>query len=100
MGTTSNSLIMRNSVFAWIAVATCFLLLIPLGAMQFTREVNWGVTDFIFMGLLLFTAGSVFVVAARRVPHKYRLALAVVIVGTFLYVWAELAVGIFTNLGS
>jgi hypothetical protein len=100
MGTTSNSLLMRNSVFGWIAVATCGLLLIPLGAMQFTREVKWDVTDFIVMGLLIFAAGSVFVLAARRMPPRYRLALGVVVAGAFLYVWAEFAVGIFTNLGS
>jgi hypothetical protein len=100
MYTTSNSLLMRNSVFGWIAVATGCLLLIPLGAMQFTREVNWDITDFIVMGLLIFTAGSVFVLAARRVPPRHRLAVGAVVACAFLYVWAELAVGIFTNLGS
>lgn len=100
MTKTSNSLIERNSVFAWIAVATCCLLLIPLGAMQFTREVDWDATDFIVMGLLLFGAGTVFVLAARKAPRRYRFALGVAVAGMFLYVWAELAVGIFTNLGS
>lgn len=100
MNTTVNSLIMRNNVFAWIALATGFILLISLSAMQFTTAVNWDVTDFIAMGSLLFGAGTVFVLVARKVPHEYRLAIGVVVVVAFLYAWAELAVGVFTNLGS
>lgn len=100
MNTARNSRIMRNSMFAWIAVATCCLLLIPLGAMQFSSEVKWDVTDFIVMGLLLFAAGALFVLAARKAPHKYWLALGVVVAAAFFYAWAELAVGIFTTPGS
>jgi len=103
MNTARNSLIMRNSIFAWIAVVACCLLLIPLGAMQFSSEVKWDVTDFVVMGLLLFAAGAagaLFVLAARKAPHKYWLALGVVVAAAFLYAWAELAVGIFSNLGS
>ena len=33
------------------------LLLVPLVAMQFTREVRWGLADFIVAGALLFGAG-------------------------------------------
>lgn len=100
MNTARNRLIMRNSMFAWIAVVACCLLLIPLGAMQFSSEVKWDVTDFVVMGLLLFAAGALFVLAARKVPQKYWPALGVVVAAAFLYAWAELAVGIFTNLGS
>lgn len=96
----TNNLIMRNTVFAWIALAACVLLLVPFGAMQFTTAINWGIADFAVMGVLLFAAGSVFVLAARRVPPNYRLAVGVLVVAAFLYAWAELAVGIFTNLGS
>jgi len=100
MNTTVNSLIMRNKVFAWIALVTCLVLLVPFGAMQFTNAVHWSVMDFVVMGLLLFGAGTVFVLAARKLPQKYRLALGALVTAAFLYVWAELAVGIFTNLGS
>lgn len=100
MNTAANQFIARNTVFAWIAAAACALLLMPLVAMQFTPAVNWGVADFAVMGVLLFAAGSAFVIAARRVPRKYWLVVGVLVVAAFLYVWAELAVGVFTNLGS
>ncbi len=95
MNQTSSSILMRNAVFAWIAAATALALLIPLIAMRFTTEVNWGVLDFIVMGALLFGFGSAFVVAARRLPRKYWLATALVFAAVFLLLWAELAVGIF-----
>lgn len=100
MNTTANRFMARNGVFAWIALATCVLLLIPLGAMQFTTAIDWGAADFAVMGILLFTAGSAFVLVARKVSPRYRLAVGVLIFAAFLYVWAELAVGIFANVGS
>ena len=96
----ANKLIMHNRVFAWIALTTGVLLLIPLIAMQFTAEVDWDATDFIVMGALIFTAGSVFVLIARQVKEKRRLPAALLVAIAFLYVWAELAVGIFTDWGS
>jgi uncharacterized membrane protein len=99
--TMKNSpLIMRNSVFAWIALGTGFVLLVPLLAMQVTEEVNCGILDFVTMGALLFSAGSIFVLIARKVPRKYWLAIGLLIALIVLYVWAELAVGVLTNLGS
>ncbi|MBT8062844.1 MAG: hypothetical protein KJO85_09170 [Gammaproteobacteria bacterium] len=87
-------------MFAWIAVATGLILLIPLIAMQFTTEVNWDAPDFLVAGLLLLGAGSLFVLSSRMVPSKHRLVLGVVFAVAVAYIWAELAVGVFTNLGS
>jgi hypothetical protein len=100
MHTTTTRFIARNSIFAWVAAASCALLLIPFSAMQFTTAVNWGISDFVVMGVLLFAAGSVFVLAARVVRPKRWWVVGVLLGAVFLYVWAELAVGIFTNLGS
>lgn len=96
----TNSLMFQKSVFIWIALATGAILLVPLIAMQFSSEVNWTSLDFIVMGSLLAGMASLFVLVARRVPRKHRLVLGGLFVAVFLFIWAELAVGIFTTLGS
>ncbi len=91
---------LKNSVFIWIALATGAVLLVPFIAMQFTTEVKWDEADFIVMGSLLFGIASLFVMATRRAPRKHRLLIGGMFIAAFLYLWAELAVGVFTNLGS
>lgn len=78
-----------------VALATAFLLLIPLVAMQFTHEVVWTFFDFIVAGGLLFGAGASYVLLARMGSSgTYRLAVAVAVLAGFLLVWANLAVGL------
>lgn len=100
MKTKNDDIVMQNKVFLWIAFVTGLVLLIPLVAMQFTNEVNWDGADFIVMGTLLFGMGSIFVLIARKINKKHRIAVAFVLVAVFIYLGAELAVGIFTNWGS
>ncbi len=101
MKTKSNDIIMQNKVFIWIALATGLILLIPLIAMQFSGEWDWDVPDFIIIGILLFGMGSLFVLTARKIrKNSHRVAVGIVFAIALLYIWAELAVGIFTNLGS
>ncbi len=79
-----------------LAATAAILLLIPLTAMQFTDEVSWGFLDFTVMGGLLFGTGLVGGLVWRQVSNTvYRALLIIAIVGTFLLVWAELAVGLF-----
>jgi hypothetical protein len=42
----------------------------------------------------------VYVLVARRTSKKNRLAIGIAFAVALFYLWAELAVGIFTNLGS
>jgi peptidoglycan/LPS O-acetylase OafA/YrhL len=93
-------IIYDNKIFGWIALVTVAILMIPFIMMQFSADWNWSSSDFIIIGILLFGAGFLFVQTARIVPRKHRVATAAVFVLGVLYLWAEMAVGIFTNLGS
>jgi hypothetical protein len=78
-----------------LALVTASLLLIPLVAMQFTSEVNWTGSDFVFAGVVLFGAGLTFILIARKWNNTtYRLAVGVAVVAGFLLVWANAAVGL------
>jgi hypothetical protein len=99
MKSKGTDILMQNKIFLWIALAIGFILLIPLIAMQFDSGVVWSVSDFVTAGALLFGAGLLFVLVARKLP-RYRVAIAIVLAIALLYIWAELAVGIFTNWGS
>ena len=70
------------------------LLLTPLAAMRFTREVAWTGFDFAVFGAMLALACGAFELAARaRGDWTWRAAAAVAIGAAFLLVWATLAVG-------
>lgn len=72
------------------------ILSIPLMAMQFTKEVNWTISDFLVIGILLFTTVFTIGFVLKKVKTlKSRLILIVGIVVLLALVWAELAVGIF-----
>jgi hypothetical protein len=101
MKTKTTDIIMQNKIFTWIALGTGLILMIPLIAMQFSSEVDWDGTDFIIIGTLLFGIGCLFVLTARNIRStKNRILVGIAFFLTLLYIWAELAVGIFTNLGS
>jgi hypothetical protein len=101
MKTKNTDIIMQNTVFIWIALGTGLILLIPLIAMQFTSEVQWEVPDFITIGILLFGMGSIFVLTARNIRNNSnRVLIGIAFLMAILCIWAELAVGIFTNIGS
>ena len=77
-------------------LTVAFILSIPLIAMQFTSEVNWSLSDFIIMGVLLTGTGLTGELAYRKIqnPVSRILAIAAILLALFL-IWAELAVGIF-----
>jgi hypothetical protein len=86
-------------VLVWGGAAA--LLLLPLLAMQFTREVDWDGRDFALMAVLLAIPCGVFELALRlsRSP-AYRAGFAVAAGGGFLLVWVNLAVGMIGSEGN
>lgn len=85
----------KNSIFK-ILIGVLFILSIPLIAMQFTKEVNWTVFDFLVMGILLFSLGLGLNYAITNVKQKkHRILWCLGIIILFALIWIELAVGIF-----
>ena len=110
--TSKKDLLMDKRAFLLVAIVTGLILLIPYLGMKFDwkmvdpgnpipQRINWELEDFMVMGTLLFGMGSLFVVAARKFKNIFqRIAIGIVLTVALLYLWAELAVGIFTNWGS
>jgi hypothetical protein len=81
-----------------LALATAGLLLIPLVAMQFTKEVVWTLSDFVIAGVLLFGAGLTYLLVSRLGTNgAYRLGAGVAAAAGLLLVWGNLAVGFIGN---
>lgn len=77
-----------------IALIVGLLLLIPLAAMQFSTEVTWTGSDFVFAGILLFGAGMAYELISRRSANFVYKAGTAVGVGTgLILIWGSLAVG-------
>jgi hypothetical protein len=77
------------------------VLLLPLIAMQFTDEVDWGVADFAVFAALLLGAGVSYEIAARATGNTaYRVAVAVALAAAFLLVWVNGAVSMIGSEGN
>ena len=77
-----------------LALATALLLLVPLVAMQFSQEVKWSLSDFVFMGTLLFGTGLAYLLLMSRSSNAvYRLGAGVALAAGLLVVWVNAAVG-------
>ncbi|HZX27520.1 MAG TPA: hypothetical protein VFF16_10645 [Telluria sp.] len=101
METTGEKLLARVSGVHVVLIATACVLLVPLVAMQFTDEVVWTASDFFAAAILLLGSGFTYVFMARKLGTKrQRIVLGAVVALALLYLWAELAVGIFFDLGS
>lgn len=86
---------MKNKNIIRITLVTALILTVPLVAMQFTNEVNWGVFDFIVAGILIFSTGLAYELIVRKGGSTaYRVAAGITIGTTFLLIWANLAVGL------
>lgn len=91
----STTMITKNKRLVGILATIFGLLLIPFVAMQFSKEVNWSIFDFVVMGILLLSVGLFIELVLRKVKTtKNRIIICGAIIIAFLLVWAELAVGI------
>lgn len=91
MNTTS----LPTRVLAGVALATAFVLMINLAAMQFTDSVEWSWFDFTAAAVLLLGVGVAFAFATkglRKIEHKTVAAL--VVLAALALLWVELAVGL------
>jgi hypothetical protein len=77
------------------------LIALPLVAMQFTAEVIWTLSDFLFAAVLIGSVGIAFEVVVRMTGNRtYRAAVALALATGFLLVWSNLAVGIIGDEGN
>ncbi|GAB4296075.1 MAG: hypothetical protein Kow0098_18990 [Ignavibacteriaceae bacterium] len=77
------------------AVIAAFLLLVPILAMLFTEQVNWTAFDYFVAWILLFGAGSTYVLIAGMGNVKsYRIAAGIAVGTALIIIWSNLAVGI------
>lgn len=83
----------KNSIVR-AALVTAAILMIPL-----LLRWPWGREDFIIMGTMIFLTDLMLTLILKK-AGKFRIYAAIVIVGLFLWLYAELAVGLFTNWGS
>lgn len=80
----------------YIGITVVAILLIP-----YFLNMPWTVFDYVVAAVLIGTTGFALEIATRKITgQKKKLFVGFVILTIFVYVWAELAVGIFTNLGS
>ena len=79
----------------WAAIVAAVLMIPLLGRWP------WTAFDFIAAGALLFGAALAYELATRNMRNpRRRVAVGIAVAAILLLVWAELAVGVFTNLGS
>lgn len=95
-------IIMQNitkRLIVW-AVIVAIILLIPLVLTLLGSGVDgegwhWTLSDFVFMGVLLFGAGLAYELVARKMSNgAYRAAVGVAVAAAVLLVWINAAVGI------
>jgi len=92
-----STLLARNTYrsVVGVALATAFILLIPLLAAW-----AWTLSDFVTAGALIFGTGLTYVLVTRKAGNiSYRAAVGVALAAAFLLVWINLAVGIIGHSG-
>jgi uncharacterized membrane protein len=79
----------------YVILLTAGILSIPLIAMQFSTDVVWTFSDFLIMGILIFSTGTAYVLISRvSSTLTYRLAVGTGIGTGFFLMWSNMAVGL------
>lgn len=92
---------MLNKYTIGMLLVPAFLLLVPLVAMQFTAEVNWTLSDFVFAWVIMAGTGLAYRLATRQAAHfAYRAAVGLALAAAFMAVWGNLAVGFIGSEGN
>ena len=91
----------HNKRMVGIVLIPALLLMVPLLAMQWTKEVAWDLADFVVAFALLVGTGILYERIARKADHiSYRLAAGIALAAALLLVWINLAVGIIGSEGN
>ena len=79
----------------YLALVTASILMVPLVAMQFTDEVMWTLSDFVFAGILIFGTGLLYQLATGLTANTaYRAGMGLALATTFILLWINGAVGV------
>lgn len=71
-------------------------LLVPLIGMIVSDDIQWGLIDFLFAGILLAGLGCAYALTTHGIKNNTKQAvIGIVLVVSLLLIWAELAVGLF-----
>lgn len=77
----------------WAGAA--LILAVPAIAMQFSKEIAWGIEDFLVVGALLAAVcGTIELALRASTSALYRVGVALAAIGGFLLVFVNLAIGI------
>ncbi len=72
------------------------ILIIPLVGTILSDQIDWGILDFLVMGIILLIVGMVLSVVSQKIKNpRKKLFYNLVTMLIFFLIWAELAVGIF-----
>jgi hypothetical protein len=78
-----------------VLLVTALLLSVPLAAKLLTAEMGWSLFDFVLMGALIAGTGLAYELSTRNSSSiSYRAAVGIALLGAFLLVWLNLAVGL------
>jgi hypothetical protein len=78
-----------------LAIVTALILCIPAVVMQWDNGMNWSGFDFVFAGTVIFFTGLAYILISQRSTNaKYKWALGLGLLGMFMDIWVNGAVGI------